>query len=286
MKDFEERISLIYGISGRRWLSKLPEILASIAKKHSLSNLRPVEGMSLNYVATAIQGDLPVVVKVAFDAQSLYREKLCLEAFKGHGAVGVLDYDGTWMLQQRAIPGKSLSALFPDDDAHATEIFCTLAKKLHRAKVCDSSAFSSLKQLFQPLDQSWKIPDPILSKARSFRDELLETSIKQVLLHGDLHHGNILQSEKDWVAIDPKGYIGDPAFEPAAYLCNPVSSLLESSHPKKRIASRINTCSRLLELPQDRISQWLYAKSTLCWIWSLEDRLETEFWAKLIEILP
>ena len=104
-----------------------------------------------------------------------------------------------------------------------------------------------------------------------------------MLLHGDLHHDNILQNSDNWLVIDPKGFIGDPAFEPAAYLCNPIPELLQENQPREIIENRINICSTELGIDSRRIADWLYAKSVLCWTWSLEDNLDASYWHNLLE---
>ena len=135
------------------------------------------------------------------------------------------------------------------------------------------------------LDQKLDIPDEILSKAKRFRDDLLKSTTREVLLHGDLHHDNILKNSNGWLVIDPKGFIGDPAFELAAYLCNPIPELLQENQPREIIENRINICSAELGIDSRRISDWLYAKSVLCWAWRLEENLDPSYWNNLLEII-
>ena len=135
------------------------------------------------------------------------------------------------------------------------------------------------------LDQKLDIPDEILTKAKHLRDKLLSTTTKEVLLHGDLHHDNILKNRDSWLVIDPKGFIGEPAFEPAAYLCNPIPELLQENQPPEIIENRINICSTELGIDSRRITDWLYAKSILCWAWSLEDNLAPEYWKQYINFI-
>ena len=78
--------------------------------------------------------------------------------------------------------------------------------------------------------------------------------------------------------------IGDPAFEPAAYLCNPIPELLQENQPREIIEKRINICSAELDIDIQRITDWLYAKSVLCWAWSLEDNLDASYWKDFLSI--
>ncbi len=59
------------------------------------------------------------------------------------------------------------------------------------------------------LDQKLDIPDEIVIKSKHLRDDLLKSTTKEVLLHGDLHHDNILKNGDSWLVIDPKEFIGD-----------------------------------------------------------------------------
>ena len=186
---------------------------------------------------------------------------------------------------QRAVPGSTLKDHFPDNDNETTKILCSAIKVLHKDDVPENHNFYFLSDLFKTLDQKLDIPDDILSKAKHLRDKLLSTTTKEVLLHGDLHHDNILKNGNGWLIIDPKGFIGDPAFEPAAYLCNPIPELLQENQPREIIENRINICSSELGIDSRRIADWLYAKSVLCWAWILEDNLDAGYMHNFLQTI-
>lgn len=58
------------------------------------------------------------------------------------------------------------------------------------------------------LDSNREVPEPYLANTRQPLEEFLHTLMEEVSLHGDLHHGNILQNETNWLAIDPQGEMG------------------------------------------------------------------------------
>ena len=151
--------------------------------------------------------------------------------------------DDNMIIMQRAVLGSNLKDHFPDNDEEATKILCACIKELLKASIPESHNFYHLSELFKALDQKLDIPDEILAKAKYLRDYLLKPTTKEVLLHGDLHHDNILQNGYGWLAIDPKGFIGDLAFEPAAYLFTPIPELLQEDNAKQIIAESINICS-------------------------------------------
>lgn len=283
MKEFKKNIISIYGNEGSRWLDSLPEITAKIAKEHNLSGLTPVDNMTFNYVASGYQSDNPIILKIGLNSKVLVKEASCLKAFAKQPTAEVIACDDNMIIMRRAVPGTTLKGNFPARDDTATKILCTSIKELHQAVIPGNHNFYHLSELFKTLDQTLDIPDEILTKAKRLRDELLSTTTKEALLHGDLHHDNILKNGDGWLVIDPKGFIGDPAFEPAAYLCNPIPELLQEERLSEIIANRIKLCSAELKIPEQRIADWLYAKSVLCWAWSLEDNLDPGYWPKFLE---
>ena len=182
-----------------------------------------------------------------------------MKLFDGNGCVKLLAYDAAYngLLLEDITPGNTLNILFPDDDAHALEITAALIKKMQRAD------FSGHMHEFETVEdwmdllrtfQSAKIPQSILEKAYKLSQELLSTPYEKTLLHGDLHHENILQCAHDphdiesWIIIDPKGVVGPVEFEVVRFLMNPVPALLQQSNCREIITKRIDELHRLLVL--------------------------------------
>jgi streptomycin 6-kinase len=109
-------------------------------------------------------------------------------------------------------------------------------------------------------------------KERSLRVEfrqLLASSEPPVLLHGDLHHFNILSAgRRPWVAIDPKGLAGERAYEAGALLRNPDTRLSTDEGAQRR---RIDIFRDELALDRDRMLGWGIAQAVLSAWWSYED---------------
>jgi streptomycin 6-kinase len=285
MNELKKNIILMYNDEGTQWLDSLPEITDKIAQKHNLSGLTPVNNMTFNYVASGYQNDNPIILKIGLNSKDIAEEASCLKAFTKHAVAELIAYDDNMIIMQRAVPGGTLKDYFPDNDEEATKILCASIKKLHKTSTPESHNFYHLSELFKTLDQKLDIPANILAKAKHLRNDLLQSTTNEVLLHGDLHHDNILQNGDSWLVVDPKGYIGDPAFEPAAYLCNPIPELLQENRPREIIENRIRICSDELGIDSRRIADWVYAKSVLCWAWSLEDNLDPSYWKELTESL-
>jgi streptomycin 6-kinase len=95
---------------------------------------------------------------------------------------------------------------------------------------------------------------------------------EQVLLHGDLHHENILAAEREpWLAIDPKGVVGEPAYETGALLRNQLSVVLEASRPGKIMERRVDQLSHELGIDRARVRGWGLAQAVLSVWWDIED---------------
>lgn len=168
--------------------------------------------------------------------------------------------------------------------AQAINITANVIKQLHKATIPSTHAFPHIKDWLSAVDKDWTIPNHYLQKARKLRDELLQTSKPDVLLHGDLHHDNILQNGEDWLVIDPKGVIGEPAYEVAAFIRNPIPELLTHADAPNIIQDRITRFAELLGIPAKRIHDWCFVESVLSWIWNIQDKLDTEYFIKLTKI--
>ena len=234
---------------------------------------------------SCFQGDNPIILKASLDREGLAREAFALKCFAGYGAVHVLAEDNGILLLERVVPGTSLKSYFPTKEKESIETVCGVMKKLHQANIPTAHNFPHIKDWLAVLDKDWSISDAYLKKASKLRDQLFKTSAVDALLHGDLHHDNILQNGNDWVVIDPKGVIGEPAYEVAAYLCNPIPELLHEDNAKQILSDRIKLCAEKLEIPEQRIKDWLYVKSVLCWAWSLEDNLDASYWKQYINFI-
>jgi len=123
-----------------------------------------------------------------------------------------------------------------------------------------------------------------LIKARTLRDELLNTTDAPILLHGDLHHDNILAHDNNWKVIDPKGVIGELSYEVGCFIRNPLDDLPSHSDSLKIITNRINAFSKNLILDPDRIAKWCFVQAVLATVWSLEDNITPTSFKHLTDI--
>jgi len=235
-------------------------------------------------VAPGFRSDgLRVVVKAGIlrdgsPEKELVTEHDALRHFGGNGMVNLLDTDlslGVLLLEQ-LIPGYPLRVVEADDGATliAAEVMRQLWKEPPSRHgfptITDwASGLTKLKRQFG--GGYGPFPGKLVEKAKEFFSELLQSSSRDIVLHGDLHHDNILQSERSpWLGIDPKGVIGEPGYEVGAFLRN-ISSQGDEKDLAGRLTRAIDQFSEYLGLDRQRIIKWGFAQSVLSAWWSYED---------------
>lgn len=107
----------------------------------------------------------------------------------------------------------------------------------------------------------------VFRKALEWREMLRGESV----LHGDLHHFNILKSGDGWKAIDPHGFVGNPLYEIGAFLRNPIPFSYENSELEVRLRNRIEILSRLLEVPEKEVSKWGFFGAAFSLAWDVDE---------------
>ena len=112
----------------------------------------------------------------------------------------------------------------------------------------------------------------LVEAAETLFAELIDSMVEPMLLHGDLHHGNILAAERQpWLAIDPKGVVGEPAYEVGILLRNPMPELLAQPQPEHILARRVDQLSEELGFERVRVLRWGLAQAVLAAWWAYED---------------
>jgi streptomycin 6-kinase len=120
------------------------------------------------------------------------------------------------------------------------------------------------------------LPRLLVSRALSLFDDLVASASTSVLLHGDLHHDNVLSdvtAPSGWVAIDPHGWVGDPGFDVGPLLYNPDPSQ-RSDGLLRLVPGRVDQLAELLGLARERVVAWGFVMGVLSEVWSTEDSAE------------
>lgn len=287
-QQFQAKIIAQYGDIGQQWLDNLPDVMQEFALEWNLTNLKPCENLSYNYVASGTQNNQPIILKLGIDLQAIENEANALLAFAGHGMINLYDEDldcGALLLE-RATPGHTLKTLFPHDDVHALNTACQTIELMHQAEIPKKHNFPLLTEWLNILEKDWDIDATYLQQAREFKKQLLQKSNKKVLLHGDLHYDNILANGDTWLAIDPKGVIGDPIFDKIGCLIRePLSELLEQNNAPELIIRRIDQIANYFNLDTKLIIEWTYMHTVMAICWCLEDKQEPANMYKFLTII-
>jgi streptomycin 6-kinase len=189
--------------------------------------------------------------------------------FEGQGAVRVLARQGSALLMERAGGSTSLAQMARSgaDDA-ACVTLCKVAAALHapRRRPPPREAVP-LERWFRALWPAATAHGGAFAKAAVAARPLLATQQDVVVLHGDLHHDNVLDAEeRGWLAIDPKGLVGERAFEFANLFRNPDA---ETALAPRAMARRLSKVSAAAGVDRERLRSWIVAYAGLGAAWSL-----------------
>ena len=269
-----KNILSIYGEMGQQWINQLPLLLAKYEEKWQLTLGKPFANLSFNYVTDARLSDgTPVVLKCGVPNKELMQEAAALQHFNGCGAVKLLQSDAAQgvLLLEKVTPGIMLED--NNQPENATEYAVNVMHKLHRP-IHDTSPFPSLQDWFQGFNHLYEhfngttgpFPNALIERAQNISHDLLTSMTKQVLLHGDLHYANILFSDtKGWLAIDPKGVIGEPEYE------IPLPRLNAKKMNAHELKYELDRFIELSRLDKTRMMNWFFCKMVLATWWSFED---------------
>jgi streptomycin 6-kinase len=133
--------------------------------------------------------------------------------------------------------------------------------------------------------KSGTCPTPLIKQAIALKNELLASMTLKIFLHGDLHHDNIIKNGDHWLAIDPKGVVGEPEFEAAAFDFMFINELVNQDSVKKIFEERAHRLAQKANLNPQRIKDWVFVRLILMAAWLLEDNGDPSWAIKLAEAL-
>lgn len=229
-------------------------------------------------IAFGIRKDQPVVLKVIKQTGDEWRAGEILTAFAENGVVRVYEHMPGAVLVERLTPGNSLAGMALNGlDEEATDI---LAGVMQRMSACSPTSQSD----FCPTVHDWakgferyltsgngQIPQRLVIAGQRTYLDLCASQGQPRLLHGDLHHYNVLfDSDRGWLAIDPKGVIAELEYEVGAALRNPYENP-ELFISRSAIERRLEQFTNKLNLNYERTLRWAFAEAVLSAIWLIED---------------
>ena len=280
----------LHGDHGRTWIADLPGLVAACAEQWQIVLDASFESASHSFVAPGIRSDgRAVVLKVVPPTDDGYTwEEAALRCYAGRGAARLLAsaVDHRALLLERAVPGEPMSCRV--HERREDDTLLAAARVMGRLwRAGDDGVLPDVPRIEADLDvlarnggrhgEAAGMPAPSLrERAEAAARELVRSAPPPVLIHGDLHHDNLLSSgDAEWLAIDPKGRLGERAYEVAALVRNPLADLLRTADLRARLTRRVDVLSEALQLERERILGWSFVMAVVAACWALEDRDDT-----------
>ena len=250
------------------WLARLPRTIEEIASQWGLELGEPyLPGGQCAWVAPArdAAGE-DAVLKVGWRHREAEHEADALRFWDGGGAVRCVATsareDTTALLLERCTPGAQLKWSLPEPQQDV--VIAGLMRRLWERRPVDGHPFGSLEAMCDQwadcfaqdlatdprgMDAGWA------REAMALLRSLPASADRSVLLCTDLHAGNVLSAEREpWLVIDPKPFVGDPAFDAVQHMLN-CDERLEAD--PEALAERM---ADLLDLDPARVKLWLFAR--------------------------
>ncbi len=196
--DARARLIRRFGDTVTEWIDELPSLVATLAARWELTvgTLMPGGSGATFHCTTA-------VLKVTPDLGIAAHEVTALAAWAHTPAmVDLLDAD----LERGAV---LLDAIHPGTPATDP------ARVIPHLHTADPAGFPPLRERVDLLFETvlTRRTGTYYATEHAKARKLAEDDTPQVLLHGDMHPGNVLQGPNGPVAIDPRACVGDPAVD-------------------------------------------------------------------------
>ncbi|MGH2377233.1 MAG: aminoglycoside phosphotransferase family protein [Candidatus Limnocylindria bacterium] len=201
--------------------------------------------------------------------------------YGGRGMVRLLEVarEERVILTERVVPGRPLWEVpMPE----SLEAIASVMSKLRKA-LPDPNLFPSVAAYYRAWPNhrrlyggSGPIDRDLFDIGEQLFLELCDASAGPVVLHGDLHYGNVLSSDREgWLAIDPKGLSGEPCYEVGALFRNRIDELYASSDPIQAMRRRVEALADLTGFDRERVRLWALSQAVLSEVWSADDPSKT-----------
>lgn len=222
-----------------------------------------------SYLLPVVQQGTPAMLKIARVAEERNGANL-LAWWQGDGAARVLAQEGDAIMLERAEGTRSLVTMAQHgNDDEASRILCAAADRLHAPRGTPPTTLVPLPIWFEELAPAAARYGGVLRTADAVATSLLADPQDLCVLHGDLHHGNVLDfGQRGWLAIDPKGVWGERGYDYANIFCNPDWDVATTPG---RLSRQLTIVAEAARLDRTRLLHWVLAYAGLSAAWSLQD---------------
>lgn len=260
----------------QEWRDALAARAVEVARdwRLTLGTVLPGATQGLVHAVTCADGT-KAVLKLEKPGQGLEAQAAALAAWNGDGAARLLRLDAARgaLLLERLVPGEPLARLCEhgrDDDA--TGMLAALMLRLHRPAPA-GTVFADAHGWIRAIEacRDPRLESHLRDRALGLYRDLNASARPPVLLHGDLHHRNVLADGPGWRAIDPFGARGEPEFDTGTLLSNPVSWLPHRRDLAAIQRRRVALLAERLGAERARIAAWGFVVGVLKMAWDIED---------------
>lgn len=210
------------------------------------------------------------MLKIAHDGEEKFG-RLPLIYWSGQGAASVYEADADAVLMERTDSRKNLFHMaMTGSDLDVTRIICRTVARLHAPRSAPvPSDLIPLDKWFSSLEAAAPGQGGLFARALDAAKTLLADPEPPVVLHGDVHHANILDfGDRGWLAIDPKRVVGDRGYDYANLFCNPELPLVTAPG---RLQRHLPVVAEETGMAPRRLLHWVLAYAGLSAAWFLED---------------
>lgn len=234
----------------------------------NLSNPRLLTQTVTSHIYTVTRDTETVILKLLSPSEmDEQRGAAALRYFDGRGAVRLLRYDDGAHLMEYASGEELVTLVEQGEDENATRIIAQVIKQLHSIpQDAPRDGLFTLDRWFGELfnkaaaDRQAGI-ESIYVRSAPLAQRLLADQRGVRVLHGDIHHRNIRQSPRGWLAFDPKGVVGERTYDCANTLCNP--PMTEIVHNETRLLATAAILADTLAIDLSRVLAFTYAYACL-----------------------
>lgn len=277
--EFAARISRAFGEEGTAWLTRLPQILHRCQERWQLTHLRVLEDLSYNLVCFAESPTYgPVVLKVGMPHPELWTEKKALSLYAGRGICTCYETDAELgaLLLERIVPGTDLTSVANHQErfrlaASLISFLPVVPKGEHGLPTYEDWLTRAFARVRAEQSRNSALRS-LVDKAEGLFEKLDTPRRPKLLLHGDLHHKNILKDCQGWKAIDPKGVIGVHCLEAARFMQNEFG-MGDDADRLQRLDEMIATFAEHLGERKSVLAGCAFIDQVLATCWSAEENL-------------
>jgi streptomycin 6-kinase len=222
-----------------------------------------------SHLLPVLSGGAAAMLKIASSEEERNGARV-MSWYGGQGAAKVLVIEHEAILLERAIGNRSLTAMARgDEDDEATTILCETIGRLQTASNAPPPpTLRPLPGWFAALGPGAKRHGGVLILSAATAETLLASPQDARVLHGDAHHGNVLDGgPRGWLAIDPKGLMGERGYDYANILCNPD---IDTAAAPSRLAQQASIIAKTAGLERERLLRWTLAYAGLSASWTLD----------------